>query len=53
MASYTVKSPIKVNGRRHAPGARMDMADDVARPLLDAGAIAKAEPGKKEPEPKK
>lgn len=38
-AGYTVAWTIKVNGKRHQPGERIDLADELAAPFLASGAI--------------
>ncbi len=50
MPLYNVKSPIKYKGERIEPGKSVELADKIAQPLLELGAIEpapKAEPEKK------
>lgn len=51
MAKYSVKSNLKHKGRIHEPGKAVELDDETATPLLEAGVVeaAKAEkpaPGK-------
>ena len=36
---YEVLSPIKLNKKRHEPGATLDLDEETAAPLLEAKAI--------------
>ncbi len=48
MPKYTVTSPIKHKGKRIEPGKTVDMDEETAQPLIDAGALAAPEkPAKK------
>lgn len=49
MRAYLVKSPVRHDGIRFAPGSTIDLSDDDARPLLERGRI---EPAKAKPAPK-
>lgn len=42
MPSYTVLSPLQIDGKRKQPDAKLELDQDAAQPLLDAGVLAAA-----------
>jgi len=43
MPTYEAKSPVRANGQRYAVGARIEMKEADAQPLLDLGRVEKVE----------
>ncbi len=39
MPKYKVKSPLKLRGERHEPGAEVDLSEKQAEPLIQQGVI--------------
>lgn len=40
--AYTVQSPVEHDGVRYEPGEPIELSEDQAKPLIDAGAIKPA-----------
>lgn len=40
MPNYEVTSPVRQGGRRHEPGATVELSTEAAKPLVDLGRIA-------------
>jgi len=43
MPTYEVKSPVRAGGQRHAVGARIEMKEADAQPLVERGRVEKVQ----------